>query len=68
MRLNFYEQISETIHRNEKLGKWYDSLANPTEVLVAMRTVRYIMDNFPQTRQELLGTKIYESEGKIRRA
>lgn len=66
-QLNFYEKTAETIHRNKKLGEWYDSLNNPVEVLAAMKTVQYIMKNFPSTRQELLGTKIHDSESKIRR-
>jgi|GEM_PF-5875551 len=61
MGIAFQERTHEVIHRNEKLKQWYDSFENPIEMLAAIRTVRFIMDNFPQTRNELLGKKIYES-------
>ncbi len=61
MGMRFKERIYEEVHRNEKLKQWYDSLDNPVEELVAVKTVKFIMDNFPVTRNELLGKKIYKS-------
>jgi len=61
MGMRFKERIYEEVHRNEKLKQWYDSLDNPVEELVAVKTVKFIMDNFPVTRKELLGKKIYKS-------
>ena len=58
--MRYREREHIMVHRNEKLCAFYDTLSEQ-EMTIAIRTVNYIEENFPKTREELLGEKLLDS-------
>ena len=48
------------VHRNEKIKKYLDSIQSPYAREVAVRTIDWIKDNFPECKEILQGELIYE--------
>ena len=58
--IKYREREHMTVHRNKKLSEFYETLSEP-ERLIAIKTVNFIKENFPNTHDELLGGKILDS-------